>query len=158
TRAYSAQVAATAASPGAFGYGWSNSFSDHLASEEGGKKITLTQASGGTVSFTESGMGSYAAPAWSQDGLSGSPEAGCTLALPDQTKYRFSGGGRLESVTDRNGNKTTLSYDEADRLKAITDPAGRQITLTYNAEGLVESAKDPMGHVVKYTYESKNLK
>ena len=156
-RTYSAQAAATATSPGAFGYGWMNSFSDRLAIEGGGK-VTLIQSGGGTVPFTESGKGSYVAPAWSQDLLSGGTEAGYTLTLPEQTKYKFSGSGRLESVVDRNSNEATLSYNEAGRLTEIADPGGRQITLSYNGEGLVESAKDPMGNVVKYTYESKNLK
>jgi RHS repeat-associated protein len=156
TRTYSAQAAA-ASSLGIFGYGWTNSFGDHLASEEGGAKETLTEASGGTVTFTKSGA-SYTAPGWSLDTLAGGAEAGFTLTLPDQTQEKFSGSGRLESVTDRNGNATTLAYNGSGRLETITDPSGRKITLAYNGEGLVEKAKDPMGHEVKYAYESKNLK
>ncbi len=157
TRTYSAESAATASSPGAFGYGWTNSFSDHLVSEESGKKITAVQGDGSTVPFTESGKGTFTPPVWSQDTLSGTSEAGYTLTLSEQTKYQFSGAGKLEKVTDRNGNETTLAYNKSGQLETITDPAGRKITLTYNGEGLVESAKDPMGHVVKYAYEGKNL-
>lgn len=156
TRTYDAQAAATASSPGAFGYGWTNSFNDHLISEESGKKVTAVSADGSTVPFTESG-GSFAAPTWSQDTLSGNAETGYTLTLPEQTKYKFSGTGKLEKVTDRNGNEATLAYNGSGQLETITDPAGRKITLTYNGEGLVEKAKDPMGREVKYTYESKNL-
>jgi RHS repeat-associated protein len=156
TRVYNAQAAVTAGFPGAFGYGWTNAFGDRLALEEGGKRVTMVDGSGGTVPFVEAGEGSYAGPAWSQDALSGSSESGFTLITPDQMKYRFSGSGRLESVTDRNGNETTLGY-ETGRLKTITDPASRQITLTYNGEGLVESAEDPMGHVVHYAYEGGDL-
>jgi RHS repeat-associated protein len=156
TRTYSAQ-AAKAEALGIFGYGWTNSFGDKLTSEEGGAKETLAEASGGTVAFTISGA-SYLAPSWSKDTLTGSAEAGFTLTLPDQTKEKFSGSGRLESVTDRNGNETALAYNGSGKLETITDPSGRKITLTYNAEGLVEAAKDPMGHEVKYAYEGKALK
>ena len=38
-------------------------------------------------------------------------EAGYTLTLANQTKYHFR-RGRLESITDRNGNETTLAYSE----------------------------------------------
>ncbi len=79
------------------------------------------------------------------------------LTLADQTKYQFNGSGQLESVTDRDGNETTLSYTSG-QLTTITDPSGRKITLAYNGEGLVESATDPMGNIVKYAYESGNLK
>jgi RHS repeat-associated protein len=155
TRTYSAQAAATAASPGIFGYGWSNSFGDHLVVE--GETATLVAANGNTVPFTKSGESSFKAPAWSQSTLSGNAEAGYTLTLPEQTNYTFSGAGKLESVTDRNGNKTTLAYTEAGKLKTIGDPVSRKITLTYNEAGLVESAEDPMGHLVEYSYEGEDL-
>jgi RHS repeat-associated protein len=156
TRTYSAQAAA-AGSTGIFGPGWSNSFGDHLTSEESGAKETLTDSSGGTTTFTKSGA-AYLAPPWSRDKLTGSSEAGFVLALPDQIEEAFSGAGRLEGVTDRDGNETVLGYGGSGRLETITDPTGRTITLTYNGAGLVESAEDPMGHVVHYTYESGNLK
>jgi RHS repeat-associated protein len=157
TRSYSAKAAATASAPGAFGYGWSNSFSDRLVSEEGGKKVTLFTGSGSSVPFT-GGPSTFTTPAWSQYSLSGSAEAGYTLTLPERIEYSFSGTGRLESISDRAGNETALTYNGSGQLEKITDPAGRQITLAYNGEGLVESAKDPMGNMVQYAYESKNLK
>ncbi|MGN6276886.1 MAG: SMP-30/gluconolactonase/LRE family protein [Solirubrobacterales bacterium] len=157
TRSYSAQAAAAATSPGPFGYGWTGSFTDHLTVEEGGAKVTVIRGSGQTTPFTRTSGTTYAAPAWSQAKLSGSPEAGYTFTTTAQAAYRFSGAGRLESVTDRNGNETTLSYDEAGRLKTVTDPAGRTLTFAYNTSGQVEGATDPMGHVVKYAYEGGNL-
>ena len=156
TRTYSA-MAGAAGSLGIFGYGWTNSFGDKLTAEESGARQTLTEASGGTVTFTKSGA-SWVAPSWSADLLTGSTESGFTLSLRDQTKEKFNGSGRLESSTDRDGNETTLAYNGSGKLETITDPSGRKITLTYNAEGLVEKAKDPMGHEVKYAYESKQLK
>jgi RHS repeat-associated protein len=157
TRTYNSQAAAENVK-GVFGYGWANSFSDHLTVEKTSQKATLHQADGSAVAFKEGTGGAYTAPAWSQDVLSGSEASGYTLTLKDQTVYKFAGAtGRLETVTDRNGNATTVEYDETGRLKAISDPAGRKITLKYNAEGLVESAEDPMKHAVTYTYASGNL-
>jgi RHS repeat-associated protein len=157
TRTYNSQSAAKAIK-GAFGYGWSSSFSDNLVIESASKKATLHQANGSTVQFTEGPGGAFTAPKWSQDTLSGSKEAGYSLTLENQTVYKFAGAtGRLESVTDRNGNATTLTYNEAGQLTTITDPASRTIKLTYNGEGLVESAEDPLKHVVKYTYKEKQL-
>ena len=153
TRTYNAQ-AAVEGTRGPFGYGWTSSFSDHLVLEKSSKKATLYQAEGSTVPFTEQTGGSFTGPEWTQDTLT-SGESKYTVTLPDQTKYKFKSSGLLESVTDRNGNATLLTYGEASRLEKITDPAGRKITLKYNSEGLVESAKDPMGHTVKYTYECR---
>jgi RHS repeat-associated protein len=155
TRSYSAQAAASASSAGSFGYGWRGPFSDRLAVE--GEKVTWVQANGNTVPFTEAGEASYNAPAWSQDRLVGSPEAGFVLTRSDQVQLGFSGSGRLEGLADRNGNETTLGYDEANRLETIADPAGRQITFAYNGGGQVESAEDPMGNLVEYAYEGGHL-
>ncbi len=158
TRTYNSQAGGEGVK-GIFGYGWTSSFSDHLVVEKSSKKATLHQANGATVPFTEESGESFTAPNWSQDTLSGSEGSGYTLTIADQTKYKFAGSsGRLESVTDRDGNATTLTYNEAGRLTTITDPVSRMIKLTYNGEGLVESAEDPMKHVVKYTYEGGNLK
>ncbi len=156
TRTYNSQAAAEGAK-GTFGYGWSNSFSEKLVIDKEHHLATFYRAGGGTVAFKESG-GTYTPPATSRYSLAGSTEAGYTLTAPDQTVYKFSGtSGRLESITDRNGNATTLAYGGTGRLETITDPVGRKLTLAYNAEGLVETAKDPMGHTVKYTYEGGNL-
>jgi RHS repeat-associated protein len=157
TRSYNSQAAA-AGVKGLFGYGWTSSFSDRLIPEPDLHLVLLVTASGATVPYSESG-GSFTAPASSQDKLTGSSEAGYTLTLPDQTKMRFQwSSGRLESITDRNGNETKLSYNGTTHLlETITDPAGRKLTLKENAEGFVESAEDPMGHEVKYTYEHEAL-
>jgi RHS repeat-associated protein len=158
TRYYNSQAAADGIK-GPFGYGWTGSFSDHLVVNKTSKISTLYQADGSTVPFAEESGGAFKAPLWTQDTLSGTEGTGYTLTLADQIKYKFAGStGRLESVTDRDGNATTLTYNESGQLTTITDPVSRTIKLTYNGEGLVESAEDPMKHVVKYTYESGNLK
>ncbi len=155
TRTYNSQAAASGAT-GAFGAGWSSSFSDHLTVGQG--KATLTQANGSTVPFAEGKGEAFTPPAWSQDTLSGNTKAGYSLVLPNQVKYQFEGAtGRLQSVADRNGNQTKLGYGKTGLLETITDPAGRKITLAYNGEGLIENAKDPMGHTAKYTYSEGNL-
>jgi RHS repeat-associated protein len=157
-RTYNSQAAAEGIK-GAFGYGWTSSFSDHLVVNKTSKVTTLYQAEGSTVPFTEGTGGSFTAPNWTQDTLSGTEGTGYTLTLASQIKYKFAGSsGRLESVTDRDGNATTLTYNEAGQLTTITDPVSRTVKLKYNGEGLVESAEDPMKHVVKYTYEGGNLK
>ena len=156
SRTYNSQAAA-AGEKGIFGYGWSSSFSDHLVSEPVSHTVDLVQADGSTITFLEGAGEAFTAPEWTQDTLKGSSSAGYSLTLENQTIYKFSGAGRLESVTDRNGNTTTLAYNGSGKLETITDPAGRKIKLAYNAEGLVESAEDPMKHVVKYTYESGSL-
>src|SRR5262249_45818164 len=51
--------------------------------------------------------------------------------LKNQTVYAFDAGGRLATVTDRNGNQTSYQYDASGRLAAIVDPVGLTTTFTY---------------------------
>ncbi len=157
TRAYSAQAAAKAGSAGAFGYGWTGSFGERLLIAEGGSEVTFVDALGNTMPFEETSPGSFGPPGWSQSTLNGSEEAGYTLTQADQTVHSFSGEGRLEALSDRNGNETTLAYDESGRLEAVIDPAGRELRFAYNVGGFVKSVEDPMGNVIKYGYESGEL-
>ncbi len=155
TRTYNSQAAAEGGT-GIFGHGWSSSFTDHVTVEK--EVATVYHGNGSAVPFAMVKGGGFASPKWTQDKLTGNSTVGYSLIQEDQVKYEFEGStGRLESVTDRNGNETTLAYNKAGQLETITDPDGRKITLAYNKEGLVESAKDPMGHTVKYEYEEGTL-
>lgn len=73
TRYYNG-FAAAAAESGAFGYGWTSSFSEHLKLDEATHTATLIQDNGSTVTFTEEG-GAWKAPR-TQDILTGSAESG----------------------------------------------------------------------------------
>jgi RHS repeat-associated protein len=158
TRAYNSQAAA-AGEHGAFGYGWTSSFSDHVVVNETAKTAVVHQADGQLINFTKTGESTFVATGGAtQDTLSGTAGTGYTLTQPTQIKYSFAGSsGRLESVTDRDGNATTLGYNAEGELTTITDPVARKLTLAYTAGGLVESVTDPDGNVVKYSYEGSNL-
>jgi RHS repeat-associated protein len=143
---------------GIFGYGWSANYTDHLLLEAEAKRVTLVRATGAYVPFAEASGEAFMSPKWVQDKLSGSAANGYTLTLESQLVYKFSGTtGRLESITDRNGNVTTIANNGAGNPETITDPAKRTMKLAYNGEGLVETATDPMGHVTRYTYSGGNL-
>jgi len=155
TRSYNAQLAATASSAGAFGYGWSGPYSAHLTVEEATGTATVYQDNGSTVLFYSSG-GAYVAGAWVEATLV-KEGTSYIYTLPNQTKLVFNSSGQLTKEEDRNGNAITLAYNAEKRLETATDGDGRALTFKYNGGGQVESVKDPMGHVVEYGYESGNL-
>lgn len=67
---------------------------------------------------------------------------------------------RLKSVTDRNGNTTTLTYSGAN-LTQVTDPVGRTLTFSYSSPNCAKcvsqvvagKAGDPLQRIVTYTYD-----
>jgi len=155
TRYYNSQLAATAKSPGAFGYGWTSTFSATLTVNEAAETATVRNDNGSTVVFYLV-AGAYKAAPWVQAKLA-KEGVSYVYTLPSQEKLFFNSSGQLINVTDRHGNAITLAYNVKGLLETATDGAGRKLTLTYNVNGQVESVKDPMGHLSKYTYESSNL-
>ena len=57
----------------------------------------------------------------------------------------------LSSITDPNGNKTTLTRNVQGRLTQVTDPIGRTVVLNYSGT-LVTSITDPISRKIQYTY------
>lgn len=108
------------------------------------------------------------------------------LRYKDGTTYAFqnpSTGARvayLSSITDRNGNVTTMvrgnsadpvqiteivdpvgralnfAYDNFDRITSITDPIGRVVSYTYNAQGTLDTVTDAAGGITRYAYDPAN--
>jgi RHS repeat-associated protein len=94
------------------------------------------------------------------------------------TRYEFDWGGRIYSITDPEGNVTTMrrdpqgnitqltdgngnitkyAYDHAQRLIQVTEPLSRTTTYAYyGGSELVSSTTDPLGRTVRYNYDSHN--
>jgi RHS repeat-associated protein len=155
TRYYNSRLAAAAKSPGAFGYGWTSTYSANLAVNEVAETVTVRNDNGSTALFYLV-EGKYQAAPWIQAKLA-KEGTNYIYTLPNQLKLTFNSSGQLSKETDRHGNAITLAYNAKNQLETATDGAGRKLTFTYNAGGQVEGVKDPMGHLAKYTYESSNL-
>jgi RHS repeat-associated protein len=97
---------------------------------------------------TESG---YKAPSGVTSALA-KVEGTFQLTTLENTVYRFDASGRIASITDDHGLKTTYGYDANGRLATITDPSSQTLTFSYNASNHITSVKDSTGREVKYTY------
>jgi YD repeat-containing protein len=102
-------------------------------------------------------------------------------ALTGAVRFQFAydAAGHLASVTDGDGNVTTVAHDATSGAPtAITGPFGQQTTLTVDAngylmhitnpasettaltstsDGLLTSLKDPRGHTYQFTYDAQGL-
>jgi YD repeat-containing protein len=82
-----------------------------------------------------------------------------TITFQNGEKRVFDGtSGALLSITDRNGNMTTLTYDSANRLVTVTDPASRTLTFTYQSPSsrLVTGVSSSVGVSSSYAYDAQN--
>lgn len=83
-----------------------------------------------------------------------------TLSFSDGTKKTFNYSGQLLAIIDRNGNQTTVSYDNSNRIAMVNAPGGQQISFTYNNlqnTNLATSILDTVGTVATFNYANSNL-
>jgi RHS repeat-associated protein len=96
---------------------------------------------------------------------------GGSLRWKDGTVYTFQSlligqpwAGFLTSITDPNGNTTTLVHDASvpSNIDRVIDPVGRALNIswvTYGSNGAygVSSITDPIGRSIQYTYNSAGM-
>ncbi|MEG0773891.1 DNRLRE domain-containing protein [Clostridium sp.] len=75
----------------------------------------------------------------------------------NDNKIRFFGDvtGSVESFTDRNGNKTTVKWEQSTgnnvwMITALTDAASRTVKLRYNSSGYLTEMEDASGLITKF--------
>ena len=136
--------------PGPFGYGWTFAYGISAISDAGGN-VSITSA-GGTALFTRQSNGSFVAESGRGATLS---VTGGAYKLVDANGNvdRFLANGKLSSVTDRNGNTTSLNWDNAGNLLTVTSWTGKSISFTYNGFGRIASATSSNGTQFTYTYD-----
>ncbi|XOV85710.1 MAG: LamG-like jellyroll fold domain-containing protein [bacterium] len=70
---------------------------------------------------------------------------------PNDVVEIYDDSGALLSITNRNGQTTTLSYT-AGELISVTDHTGRSLTVAHNIDGRIEEVTDPAGNTITYLY------
>lgn len=75
-----------------------------------------------------------------------------TRTYSDKTTEYYNLAGYMVSVSDKNGNVTTLTRDSNNKLTNIIDAAGRTYSITYNTNNFISQILLPNGKVINYTY------
>lgn len=131
---------------GSLGRGWSHNYD-----------ITLKENSDGSVLIREGNWrhkyytlteGVYSGQPGNTSALIKHTDGSFTLTHKDGQIFRFS-GGKLASITDRNGNALNLAYS-GNNLSSVTDPSGRAIAFAYDSANHLTSVTDPSGS--SYTF------
>ena len=146
--------------PGAYdtvmGYGWTHTFNDLLFTQHGGDLFRLAP-DGRITRFALQTDGSYQTSPGYFETLVKNLDGSFDLTTKYQTDYHYVnvpntpfviGAGpilRLLSLTDRNGNVTTLTYNSTGDMTTVADTYGRTITYGYDGNHHVSSSTDPPG-------------
>ncbi len=133
------------------GQGWSQTGLASATEQESGEVLVVRQD--GRQDLFQKAGGSYVAPSGVTDTLA---KVGSVFQLTtlEGTIYRFDESGRIASITDDHGLKTTYAYNAEGRLSTITDPSAQTLTFAYNGSNHIGSVKDSTGREVKFAYST----
>ena len=157
--------------PGPFGMGTNHNYGYQLntiAFLQGQGVITLVMPDGNQFPFSVQQGGAFVnstIPTMRGAVLRANSSTGSySLQWKDGTVYQFqapSAGPRvayLTSITDTNGNATTLTLNPSvpGQVMQVTDPVGRSLLLNYDGADRITSITDPIGRSAGYTYNSQS--
>lgn len=117
----------------------------------GGDRVNVTPPAGGIATTTISDVDDHTVELRQ---YTGSTPTGSY----DATRYTYSKGGELASITDPAGNTWTYTYDLRDRKISETDPDSGTATWTYDDEDNVLTSTDSRGQTLAYTYDALDRK
>jgi len=149
-RSYNSRTAAL--SPGPLGYGWTFTYGISLTTPDSGATVLVTFGTGRTDVFTRQSDGSYSAAAGQFDALTANGDGTYDVRDKVQTDYHFDSTGALLSISDHNGNATTLGYNGNGQLTTVAVAGGRSLTLAYNGDGRIASVTDNSLRTVSFAY------
>ena len=147
TRAYSSGSAVDTG----FGPGWSQAGLANATELASGD--VLIQRQDGRQDLFDKAEAGFTAPSGVTDTLA-KVEGTFRLTTLQGTVSAFDSSGRIASITDDHGLKTTYAYNAEGRLATITDPSAQTLTFSYNASNHITLVKDSTGREVKYTYSA----
>ncbi|MFH1440584.1 MAG: RHS repeat-associated core domain-containing protein [Candidatus Omnitrophota bacterium] len=140
---------------GPLGFGWSHTFNISLTetSDNTNTYVLKKTPSGHKDNFTLKPDGTYEPPKGCYDTLTKTSEK-FILIQKNGTVFEFNLSGRLQSITDRNGNNIVLTYDQNNFLVNIRDTADRNISIDYNLSKKISKITDFSGREIKYSYDA----
>lgn len=119
---------------GPLGRGWTHTYNIFITEYDAGttdERAVIKWGDGHTEAFQRGVNGNYTPPKGIYSTLTKENDNSFTIVTTDRRIYSFSPAGRLVTITDRKGNKITLTYDGSNRLITVADDVSRKINIFY---------------------------
>lgn len=138
---------------GVFGYGWSSNLDMKLTYAESGP-VVYTESDGTKHYFGESAEGEYISASGIYLELAKQTDGIFMLTLADKTTFiTFNVRGRIQTISDSNGNVTAFSYNTLGQLQSIKDASNRTVSVSYGSSGLISTIAI-QNRIYRYTYST----
>src|SRR3989442_1401158 len=86
----------------------------------------------------------------------GTPTTPTPTVVLGYERWQYYPGG-LALITDRNGNKLTLTYDGSSRLSRVTEDSGQYLEFLYDGNSRITTVRDETLRAWTYQYTSNRL-
>ena len=146
--------------PNRVGPGWQFAYGSYTQ-RYSDDSATVTLHDGRTFYYTRAG-GGFVTPSGAFMDLTEPTPGQLLLTAADTSTWLFmqdetTGRGRLVEMTDRQGNRTSLTYDESSgsefvALRAISDEAGQTIAVETDENGQITQFEHPDGRTWQLAY------
>ena len=144
------------------GVGWTHSYNAFLYTLRG--HMFRVDGRGRVTKYAQGAGGTFTADTGWFETLVKNPGNTYTLRYKDGTTYLFAVVSgtlfnigmpvyRLQSITDRNGNVTVLTY-AAGLLVSVADTYGHSYTFSYYPSSRLSGITDPLGRVTSFSYDA----
>jgi RHS repeat-associated protein len=144
---------------GAFGFGPSHPFDVTLINPNGSPIVTYSDGTTRAFSRPSTGGILYVGSVGDYGTLTLQSDGSYLLTEADGTLSHFiqnaTGTYVLDYMSDRNGNKTTLTYTNQ-QVTGVADAFGSTLAFQYNSAGHIVQSTDAAGRVTTYAYDPQN--
>ncbi|MBI4431506.1 MAG: RHS repeat-associated core domain-containing protein [Candidatus Omnitrophica bacterium] len=163
TRTYKSRISYN----GPLGFNWDHNYNMRLmrhrnASNQLTGHMLLAAGSGRQDLYVSNGDGTFKSPRGFYTQLRRQPDGSYKLRDRHGMKYLFfelrADADRLflASITDRNENMMSFTYDSKGLLRTVTDTLGRQVTYSYDLSDRINKATDFSGREVIFGYDGSS--
>ena len=156
---------------GSLGHGWSHTFETKLYSgvEENSRFALIVFGDGHQEKFILQSDGGWKPAPGNYSMLTEGYDGSFSLLTRRQLRHQFDAGGKLITISDRNGNALAIEWEgygsdtpQKQRILAVTAPGGpaagpgRRVVFIYDAPDsrFLQKLTDPIGRTVEFTRDA----
>ncbi|OAN45227.1 hypothetical protein A6A04_20930 [Paramagnetospirillum marisnigri] len=140
---------------GLFGRGWGSRYETRVEMQADGTLAVIENGCGATVTFhsVHGHPDRWEAKSCGLQQISQTP-SGFERHMADGKTETFAKDGRLQRITDSNGNWITVRHEQ-ERIVSIEDNFGRVMTLAYGPDGHLERITGEGGCEARYRFDAE---
>jgi RHS repeat-associated protein len=139
---------------GIMGKSWRMNYESSISVDSSTGNVIVNYSDGHVGRFVaKTGSNEFISPQGIFEQLKKDNDGLYSLLFRDKSVFKYNSAGKLISISDKNGNAITLTYDNYGQINTITGQGGRKLTFT-SENGKLKKITDPENRVTTYSYDA----